>query len=213
MRNTHFAIPLAIGILLPLVAPAQGMLQVSNLNQSPTGSAAIGSDSWIAQNFAIRAPDANPYVLESIQLLMNPASGDPDEFSISIYSAPFGSFTPQTHLGSLNGSMNPSTGGVYTYGSPGIVLLSGFNYFVLVTAGTPVAEASYTWSAANSFTTDGSWYINNIYLSSPDGLNWTPHIRSEVFQMAIYATVIPEPTTFTLLGLGLAALGLWWRRR
>jgi hypothetical protein len=33
--------------LLPLMAQVQGTLYVSNLGQTPTGSASIGSDAWV----------------------------------------------------------------------------------------------------------------------------------------------------------------------
>ncbi|HNS80861.1 MAG TPA: PEP-CTERM sorting domain-containing protein, partial [Kiritimatiellia bacterium] len=37
---------------------------------------------------------------------------------------------------------------------------------------------------------------------------WQKHIRDEVFQMAIHATIVPEPATGWLLGVGLLSLSL-----
>src|SRR5271155_4572171 len=101
----------AIGLLLPLVAEAQGSLYVSNLGQTPTGSAAIGSDSWIAQSI-IAGTNADGYILNSIQLLMDPASGSPIGFNVSIYSSLSGE--PYDNIGNLVGS-DPSAGGIFTY--------------------------------------------------------------------------------------------------
>ena len=97
MRNASHTLVLANVLLLPLTAGAQGTLYVSNLDQAATRSRAIGSDSWIAQTFFILTSDPNTYTLDAIQLLMNPATGNPSDFAVSIYSAPFNSGGPQNN--------------------------------------------------------------------------------------------------------------------
>jgi hypothetical protein len=201
----------AIGLLLPLMAQAQGTLYISNLGQTPTGSAAIGSDAWIAQAI-ITGTNANGYSLNSIQLLMDAASGSPSGFNVSIYSSLSGQ--PQSDLGNLAGS-DPLSGGIFNYTASGLDLSSSTSYFVVVTAATPVAQGAYVWSGANGFTYFGDerWAFPDTYYSSTDGSSWSRHIRRNVFQMAIYATEVPEPATYALLGLGLAALSFWRRKR
>ncbi len=76
---------LMVWLLLPRFIHAQGTLYVSNLNQQTAGSIGLGSDSWIAQGFYIFATDPNSYLLNSIQLLLNPASESPGGFTVSIY--------------------------------------------------------------------------------------------------------------------------------
>ncbi len=197
----------AIGLLLPLMAQAQGTLYVSNLGQTPTGSASIGSDAWIAQSI-ITGTDSSGYILNSIQLLMNTASGNPSGFNVSLYSSLSGE--PYNNLGNLVGS-DPSVGGIFTYTANGLTLSPSTDYFIVLTAATPVAEGAYDWSAANSFTESNQWQLNDAYFSSPDGSGWTGHARGDVFQLAINATVVPEPATLTLAGLGLACLSFWRR--
>ncbi|MGH7990209.1 MAG: choice-of-anchor R domain-containing protein, partial [Limisphaerales bacterium] len=187
---------------------AQGTTYVSNLDQTPTGSAEIGSDSWIAQEFDTLTTDPNTYILNSVQLLLNPASGSPSEFSVQIYSSPLND-APQQNLGNLSGSADPSAGGLFTYTASGITLSPDMAYFVVVTAATPVAQGAYVWSAANSFTRTGNWTIDDVYYSSANGSSWTETIRQDVFQMAIYATPVPEPETVALFGVGLVALSFW----
>lgn len=203
----------AVAFLLPLTAPSQGTTYISNLDQTPTGSLAVGSDSWLAPGFYLSVSDPNTYSLDSIQLLITPASGSPGGFSVSIYSTPWGSTGgPQSHLGDLDGSSDPSIGGIYTYTATGITISSSDAYFVVVTAATPTTEGAYHWSVVEGGTANGTWSIANGYATSSDGLTWVGHPRQGAMQLAITATLIPEPTTGSLLGFGLAALCLWRHR-
>jgi hypothetical protein len=208
-----------IGLSLSRQVQAQGMLEVSNLGQTPTGSAAVDNGSWIAQTF-ITGNNPVGYTLNSIQLLMDAASGSPGGFNVSIYSKtgdPHSFTSPgdtvHSSLGSLSGP-DPSAGGLFTYTTSGISLLPSVFYFVVVTAGTPVSQGSYDWSAANSFTPNPatSWTIDDTYFSSSNGSTWTGHLRQNVFQMALYTTPMPEPGTLALAGFGLACLSFCRRR-
>ena len=210
MKKTIFiTMVLAAELFAPSFSQAQGTLYVSNLGQTPTGSAAIGSDAWIAQAF-ITGTNASGYLLDSIQLLMDAASGSPSGFNVSIYSSLSGQ--PQNNLGNLVGS-DPLSGGIFNYTTSGLDLSSSTRFFVVVTAATPVAQGAYVWSGANGITYfgDQQWAFPDTYYSSPDGSSWTRYVRRNVFQMAIYATEVPEPATYVLAGLGLACLR--FRRR
>ena len=199
-----------IGLFAPRLTAAQGAPYVSNLGQTPTGSASIGSDAWIAQRF-IAGTYPGGYSLNSVQLLMDAASGSPSGFNVSIYSSLSGG--SYNNLGNLVGS-DPSAGGLFTYATSGIMLSPWTAYYVVVTAATPVAQGAYVWSAAHAFTDGGdAWTIDNLYFSSADGSSWTAHQRSAVYQLAFYATAVPEPTTLALAWLGLACLSVWQRRQ
>ena len=207
MRTLNFV----IGALLPLMASAQSTLQVSNLGETPTSSATIGSDAWIAQRFYIVSSDTNTYTLDSVQLLLTPASGDPNGFAVSIYQGTgIPGDGPQTELATLTGSDDPASGGTLAYSASGLTLSSASDYYVVVSAATPIVQGSYSWSAVDpaSFRTM-SWTIQDVYFSSSNGSSWMLHAREKTFQLALYATLVPEPSTAALLGLGLAGLCLW----
>lgn len=208
MKEKIFAAAVLPAVLiLTQQAPAQSTLYVSNLGQTPAGSAPIGSDAWIAQSFFTFVTDPNSYFLDSVQLLMNPAAGNPDGFSVSIYDSLAGG-APQNNLGNLVGS-EPTAGGIFTFTASGITILQGRSYYVVATAQTPLAQGSYNWSAVFQTTTqNGNWNINDIYYSSADGSAWAKHLREDVFQMAIYATAVPEPATCSVVAMGLMLLGL-----
>jgi hypothetical protein len=190
---------------------AQGTLYVSNLAQTPTGSSAVGSDSWIAQTL-ITGTNPGGYMLDSVQLLMNAASGNPSGFTVSLYS--YSSSTgPASNLGNLSGS-DPSAGGIFTYTAADLMLSPSTSYCIVVTTTTPVTEGVYVWSIGSSpyYIGSESWEIYDVNYNSTDGLSWTGHLRQRAFQMAIYAAAVPEPTTLALAALGLAALSFWRRK-
>ena len=211
---------LALMVLAPLCIQAQGTLYISNLGQTPTGRSDIGSNFWIAQEY-ITGNNSDGYSLDSVQLLMNAASGSPTGFAVSVYSktgdphSASNGDSPLADIGNFNGSADPSAGGLFAYSSDGLSLASHTFYFIVVTSATSVASGSYVWSAANSFTQDPNtlWTIEDAYFSSVNGSSWDETLRQNVFQMAIYATPVPEPQTEVLLGLGLVCLGLLSRQR
>jgi hypothetical protein len=203
---------LIVALVLPLQGLAQGTLFVSTLNQTPTGNATVASDSWVAQEFFV---GSNPqgYTIKSVQLLMGTPSGSPFGFSVALYDAVGG--IPGNNLGSLIGEA-PSTGGIFTYSTSGIAVLPGL-HLVVVTAESPLALGAYDWSAGpgvgqggGAIGTDG-WRIGHLYWASTDGISWD-YSRDKYFQMAIYATPVPEPGTMGLVALGLAALSFLWHR-
>jgi hypothetical protein len=199
MKNILLLISLFI--ILSQLSSAQGTLQVSNIGQVSTGSAPIGSDVWIAQLF-YTGNNSGGYDLDSIQLLMDATSGSPGGFSVSIYGLNSnGSLLPGSNLGSLSGS-DPAGGGIFTYTASGLMLSPSTFYFVVLTTATPIAQGAYNWSAVNSPTINNDWEIYQDYCYSPNGLGWRSNSHQDVFQLAINATAIPEPSALSLLLLG-----------
>ena len=207
-----------VGMLASQTVQAQGTTYLSSLDQPSASSNPVASDSWLATGFRTGTNSAR-YVLDSIQLLMLDAAGSPAGFTVSVYSA-IGQLDvfPGSSLGTLNGSMDPVTGGIYSYTPASDLTLSPTTfYFIIATAGTPVATGAYEWSNSGTFPISynpiSGWQApvglghNDNYQSS-DGLSWS---ISGVFpQFAINATPIPEPGVLILLGL--AGLGLLWSR-
>jgi len=197
----------SVGVLLSQkIVKAQGTITyLSNLEQSSVGSSPIGSNSWLAVDFTT-GPNASGYMLNSIQLGMIDASGNPSGFTAMIYSAIiFTGINPGSSLGTLNGSLNPATGGIYTYIPTGNLTLSpGTDYFIVLTTGTAIANGAYDWSlaGANSYNPNGGWHSPGGVLTSSNGSSW--NFNPIVAQFSITATAVPEPPA-----LGLFALGSW----
>jgi PEP-CTERM motif len=207
-----------VALLAPQIATAQGTITfLSNLSQTPAGSNPAGSDSWLAAGF-LTGNNAGGYSLNSIQLGLTDASGNPSGFIVMLYSAAgHGNVSPGDSLGALNGSADPAIGGIYSYAPTVLVsLLPNTPYFIVLTDETSVANGAYEWSYAGAFSYNpsGGWQapVGGIAVDnyeSSDGLNWT--YLGGPPQFAINATPTPEPGVIGLFALG--GLLVAFRRR
>jgi hypothetical protein len=220
----------AIGALAAQTVQAQGTTYMSDLAQSSSGSNPIGSDSWFATGFGI-GNNANGYTLNSIQLPMTGATGNPSGLTVMIYALLSGGAgsngrgvynSPGTILGTLNGSSDPETGGIYTYTpASSLTLLPGIAYFIVLTSGTTVATGAYEWSFCNSFSfnTVGGWGEAigpaGAEFQSSDGSSWSYSYPTSghAWQFAINATAVPEPSPVSLIFLGSGILLYVSRRK
>lgn len=187
---------LVVIVLTSQMTQAQGTITyLSNLGQTSTGNDVVGSDSWLATGFQTGS-NVGGYLLNSIQLAMTDASGSPSGFTIMLYAnkGPLG-FSPGSSLDTLSDSTDPSTAGIYTYTPVTETTLSaGTIYFIVLTAGTPLANGAYGWgyAGARAYNPIDGWFsLGNIYTSS-DGLLWTTTAGNP--QYAITAIAIPEPS-------------------
>lgn len=210
----------AIELFTFQLVQVQGMTYLFNLEYpSIPVSAAVGSDSWLAASFKT-GTNSGGYALDSVQLALADASGNPNGFTVMLYSAlPNGvDFSPGANLGDLNGSVNPTTGGIYTYvtGSD-MMLLPDEACFIVLTAGTTVTNGAYNWNlAGQQITPVDGWQAPALYggvdnYQSANGSSWSllfppnPYFGANP-QFAITAAPIPEPSLSWLLLLGSGVL-------
>jgi hypothetical protein len=201
---------------------AQSAVYSSNLADNSAGSFTVANNSWIAQELVWEGYIVNGVmltpncILNSVQLQMNTASGNPGSFTVSIYTA--GPSGPGTSLGTLTGSFNPANPGIYTYTTPGITLSPANAYFVVLDSATPSGQGAYNldYTTSNNEVSSG-WTINNVtgyltiedeYCVSADGLSWSSHIRQNTAQMAIYGT--PVSPGLSVGGDGLGNVKIVW---
>ena len=194
-----------VALLAPQIIQAQGITTyLSNLGQPSTGNLAVGSDSWYAALF-FTGGNASGYVLNSVQLAMTDDSGNPSGFTVMLYSSTLGTGAfPGSSLGTLDGSANPSTSGIYTYTASGLTLAPSTPYFIVLTAGTAVANGAYEWSVTSTPSPGYSsyhWGGEIFFLHSSNDLNWN-YTSGTYGQFALNATAVPEPSASWLLLLG-----------
>ena len=204
----RFTIGFLVGFFIPQTILAQGTVYVSNLGQPSVGSLPVGSDSWHAAQFSIGAFPPT-YLLNSVQLRMNGATGNPSDFTVTVHTNKQSSFaSPGGSIGQLVGSTNPATAGIYTYSPTTPFFLNplgvGSVFFIVVTAGTPVAGDAYAWSAAGSpsYSTVNQWTGGTKSYYSNDGTSWI--LNSASFpQFAVNASPwVPEPSAGMLFLMG-----------
>jgi hypothetical protein len=203
----RIVIVFGVTLLVTHIIQAQETIYLSNLGQPSTGSLAVGSNSWLAAGF-VAGNNASGYTLDSIQLGMTDAAGTPSGFTVMLYNRIFGAPLPGPggKLVTLNGSLNPVTAGTYTYIAPAnFTLTPNAHYFIVLTAGTAVADGAYGWSVAgaSSYNPSDGWSLDAVW-TSINGSGSLPDWEStSAFpQFAINASAIPEPGV-----LGLSALG------
>lgn len=208
MKRAILLLAAVNGLLLPSFAPAQGTIYLSNLGYASVTNAIVGSDAWRAVDFRT-GTNSLGYTLNSIQLLMEPASGNPSGFSVMLYS---GGSVPGNYLGNLSGS-DPASGGVYTYAASSLTLLPATFYYVVLSSGTSVAVGTYNWGipGVGQPTVSDGWRLGGGSFGSSDGASWTLY-RPNPFQFAVDATAIHEPSISALVGLGLVGLSFWRRK-
>jgi len=206
-------IMLVVGLLVQQIIQAQGTIYLSNLAQPSAGSESVGNDSWLAAQFETGA-NADGYELNSIQLAMAAASGDPNGFTVMLYKSFAVATAPEASIGSLSGSSNPSTSGIYTFTDDSDLTLSpDTTYFIVLTAGTAVTSGAYEFSvtSASSYNSSGGWQGGISLSTSSNGLSPWSLISGDFPQYAISATAVPEPGVLSLAVAG--GLFLIWHRR
>jgi hypothetical protein len=208
---------LMFGLMFLYNVQAQGTIYLSNLDQTPAGSFVVGNNQWQAANF-VTGGNVGGYMLDSIQLDMANAIGNPNGFMVMLYSnfqpMPPNYYHPGHSLETLSGSTNPATSGIYIYTPTANFILSPNNsYFIVVTAATGVGQLNtgpyptdaYDWNyvGANSYNPNGGWSSIGIWVSG-NGASWSSD-PSQFFQFAINATAVPElsPTWLFLFGSGI----------
>ena len=194
------------GLLASQTLKAQGTIYLSNLGQSSVGSLAVGSNSWVAAGF-YTGTNPGGYVLNSVQLAMTDASGSPSGFAAMIYYPLVGGppSGPGRSLATLNGSLDPVAAGTYTYAAPSnLTLPPSTEYFIVLTAGTAVANGAYEWSLSgtNSYNPGEGWSnLGGVWTSSNGSfLSWDSNPSFP--QFAIDASPVPEPSALGLLAFG-----------
>ena len=181
MKNIIFGgVIVVASILSTQVLQAQGMMTyLSNLDQASAGSLAVGSNSWVAFGFQTGS-DASGYVLNSVQMAMTDASGNPSGFTVLLCSAsPFPGlgivWAPAGGIGTINNSLSPTTGGIYTFTAvSNLTLAPNGNYFIVLTSGTGVGDGAYELSytgATNNILSNGWVGYGGVWTSTNGALH------------------------------------------
>lgn len=119
---------------------------------------------------------------------------------------------PGTSLGTLTGETDPVTGEIYTYTASDLILSPDTEYYVVLTATTPVASGAYSWSMEDSApsTVNGGWSTSDYLISTSGGPVWEPTEATPEY--ALTATPVPEPSVL-YLALTAGLFGVWLKNK
>ena len=179
---------------------AQSQTFLSNLGETTSGYVSVGSNSLISIPF-LTGNDVRGYFLDSVQLSLNTPSGNPNTIFVSIHRGSR-SEGPGILRGFLSGS-NPSSAGVFSFAATNMSLSPLSIYWLQVSSDTPVAMGSFSCNLTSSsnFESNEGWALGIKYDLSTDGINWNVAANTPL-KFAINASVVPEPSSLVLLGLG-----------
>lgn len=143
--------------------------------------------------------DASTYSLDSVMLNLNLSSGDSSDLSVGLYDD--SSSLPGASLGRLT---NPSSIGAqdnYTFTVTGLTLAPDTTYWIVA---EPLREMEVDWSDTLSSLGWARAGMSGGNLWAP----WEPgqSTYGSTPSLVVNGTVVPEPSTCSLLALGIVAL-------
>jgi len=189
---------------------AQGTLYINTLGPSSLGGIPVGSNAWVAAGI-FTGNNAAGYTLDSVQLALTDASGNPNGFTVMVYGndGGQGGINPGSSVGTLDGSLSPVAGGIYTFTPVSeIEMLPHTQYYVVLTSGTAIANGAYGWSYISASSYEGvSDWNPSVAEGSINGAQFSWEQLGvgpgyELPQFALYATPVPEPSARVVFLMG-----------
>jgi hypothetical protein len=183
-----------------------GLDALSNTNYGVTDTA------WLAQGFTVGGTNTT---LKSVSLGLFDANST--NVRLQVFAS--GTAGPTgTALGTVSQNVLGTTPTLQTFVfSPNLSLTSGSSYWIVASTLESSGLFSWAFNSAGDFgtqqnTSGWSAVTNQTRLSTNSGATWANSGADRPAGFSIQA--VPEPSTYALAGIGVAAAGLMrWRRR
>jgi hypothetical protein len=209
MKLSHLSLPAFLCLALGVASIAESAVVYGNLGVSGTGAitntntdVGAGVNNFIAQGFTASSPNLD---VTSITLGLFGASEGSVPATIGIYADNFG----QPAVSALYTSAVTNVGAkdLYNFSFTGAQLTNGSSYWVI-----PQSDVSWYTAAPVPAGLNSSGYVftQTVESSSLAG----PWVSAGSNRYSLSVQAVPEPTTYALGAIGIAAAGFArWRRR
>jgi len=188
-------------------AHAQAVTLFNNLGNQPQGFQSVDANNWSATRFNT---DANNYMLTSATLKLYTESFGSGTFFVKLFSDTAGQ--PGTALATLASGPNPLSVGFQAtdvaFNGLNQLLSANTNYWI-VFGDNPGAALDLRWSAVNPGGSGVGYQALRCFTAN-QGISWGGFDTDHAMQMQLTGSVVPEPGSMLLAGLGLASI---WRFR
>jgi hypothetical protein len=209
MKLSHLSLPAFLCLALGVASIAESAVVYGNLGVSGTGAitntntdVGAGVNNFIAQGFTASSPDLD---VTSITLGLFGASEGSVPATIGIYADNFGQ--PAVSALYTSAVTNVGTTGLYNFSFTGAQLTNGSSYWVI-----PQTAVSWYTAAPVPAGLNSSGYVFTQTVESSSLAGPWAAAGSNRYSLSVQA--VPEPTTYALGAIGIAAAGFArWRRR
>ena len=223
---TVIAIPLA---MLFVASPAMGSIIYDNGGPSSLSVPSDLDELTVITDISLPLIIADDFVLDDDMILTDVhwwgtywLDGSPtpatDDFRVELFAgepdgtpatSPLASFAVGDIGRTDTGNTDFQGNAIYAYSvdlDTPVALAGGTEYYLSVVNNTANSTALWAWSATDSLDNLG------YFLRNEDSEPWVATVVPSNFAFNLTGTVVPEPASFTLIGLGLAAIALRRRR-
>lgn len=209
MKFSRLSLPAVFCFALGFANVAESAVVYGNLGVSGTGAitntntdVGPGVENFIAQGFTASSPDLD---VTSITLGLFGASEGSVPATIGIYADNFGQ--PAVSALYTSAVTNVGTTGLYNFSFTGAQLTNGSSYWVI-----PQTDVSWYTAAPVPAGLNSSGYVFTQTVESSSLAGPWASAGSNRYSLSVQA--VPEPTTYALGAIGIAAAGFArWRRR
>ncbi len=194
-----------VAMLLGLqLSELQAEVVISNLPNTVTGGSTVSNAIWKAMLFTT---GSSPTQLDSVVVGLNPPTGATPpitpQVKLSLFSASGGNPAAELLTTGLVSVDMQATQGLYTFFDSSFFSLAANTQYALVVA-SDAAEIKWGRNGGSTPTGSGGFQYDTFHSSTDSGTAWTNITNQE---NAVEISVVPEPGTMLLLGIG--AAGSW----
>ena len=213
-----FSLLLPFFVIVPLQAQ---VLEVSNLSNTDMGEPVVDSGNSYAASFITGS--SGTFTLTSASLWLYSPSTFDTSLVLSLYSN-----SPTTGPNTLLGTFtvdNPVNGSYQAFSftpTSSLTLAASTQYWLGLSSSLPSGGAgttSWSFTKTSSYTSNDGWMIDTATSSEMSfSPSWSTFAGSSAggntFRFSVTAiAAVPEPSVWTLLGLGCLGLVIFYRKR